>query len=200
ARGRGEPAGDVRPVGQRVPDAVGLARAVALDIALGTPAVGQVGPGGAVGDRQVVGQREVHLGGDRADRLGPRLYVRDVLRADAVDLQVVHAPGRVLLGERVDVLLGTGLGVVDVVHVLAVVVLLGLAGVRDVLGVEAGPRDRGVLQDRVGRDAGRDVETELQAQGVGRGQDAGHDPAGSKRQRGERYRQFLQPWTHRPSS
>src|SRR5262249_40738870 len=128
ARGRVEPRGDRRPPGQRVPDAVGLAGAVALHVALGTPAVGEVGPGAPAGEREVVGQREVHLRVDRADRLRPRLYVRGVLRTDTVDLQVVDAPRVVQLRERVDVLLGTGLGVVDVVHVLAVVVLLGLRG------------------------------------------------------------------------
>src|SRR2546421_269389 len=120
----------------------GLAVAVALDVALGTPAVGRLLPGAPVGERQVVGEREVDRPAGLPQRLVPRLYVGDVGGAYAVDLQVVHAPRGVEVRPRVHELLRARLGVVDEVHVLAVVVLLGLARVRDVLGVEARTLDR----------------------------------------------------------
>src|SRR6185312_735025 len=103
---------------------------------------------------------------DRASRLlqcgRPGLDVRDITRADAVDLDVVDAPGGELVRPGVDERLRTGPGVVDADHALAVIVLL--AGRRgDVVGVVAGALNGGVLSHRLLGDARRDVQAEQQA-------------------------------------
>ena len=102
---------------------------------------------------------------DCSQRRGPRLGVADVGVADAVELEVVHAPGRELVGPRVDERLCAGRAVVDALHAAAVVV--GLAGaVRDLIGRVRGALDRRVLGNGLVGDAGRDVEAELEAERV----------------------------------
>ena len=164
--GRGEAGRDVGPVGERIAAAVGARAAVALDVALGAPTVRQGTPGGGVGDGEIVGEGVVDRTARRPQRFVPGPYVGDVLAADAVDLEIVDAPRSELPGPGVDEFLGARLRVVDVVHVLAVVVLLQRRGVRDVRRVVRRALDRGVLQDGVLGDARGDVEAELQALGV----------------------------------
>src|SRR5581483_3924397 len=112
-----------------------------------------------------VGQFQVDRAAGLPQCRGPRLDVRDVAGAHTVDLHVVHAPGGELVRPGVDELLRARPGVVDADHALAVVVLLRCRG-GDVGGVVRGALDGRVAQHRLVRDAGRDVQAELQALGV----------------------------------
>src|SRR5581483_9901271 len=152
------------PAGQRVAAAAAFA-VVALDVAAGAPAVRVLLPGGRGGDGQVVGQLQVDRPTGLPQRRRPRLDVGDVARADAVDLDVVHAPGGELIRPRVDELLCAGLGVIDPYHALAVVVLLAGRG-RDFVDAVRGAQDVAVRHHGVLRTARSDVEAALEPVGV----------------------------------
>src|SRR5206468_10477629 len=109
------------PVGEREAAAVRAGAAIALDVAAGAPAVGELLPRRRAADGEVVRQLQVHRAAGLPQRLGPRLDVRDVGQADAVDLQVVRAPRGEQVRPRVDELLRARLGVVDADHAPAVV-------------------------------------------------------------------------------
>src|SRR6202034_3940652 len=134
-----EPGLHVGPVGERVAGPAGLA-AVALDVTAGAPPVGVLGPGRGVGDGQAVGQLKVNRATGLRQRGGPGLHVRDVERADAVELDVVHAPRGELVGPGVDERLRPGLAVVDALHAAAVVVVL-VHAVGDLIGGVGGALD-----------------------------------------------------------
>src|SRR5581483_10334542 len=99
-RDRREAALNARPLGQRVTRAIRAA--VALDVALRTPAVGVLRPGLGVGDVEVVRQLQVDLAAGLLQRLRPRLDVGDVAVTNTVDLDVVDAPRGELVRPRVD--------------------------------------------------------------------------------------------------
>jgi hypothetical protein len=153
--------GNVGPAGQRIASR----RAVALDVRAGAPAVGEPLPNPGVGDVEVVRQLEV----DRTSRLDqgtrPSHHVGDVEAPDAIELDVVDAPGGELVGPGVDERLSARLGVVDPHHAVAVVVELGRGG-GDVVGVIRRALNGRVLHDGLLRDARRDVEPELEAEVV----------------------------------
>ena len=163
AGGGVEPGRDVVPVGERV--AAAVRSAVALDVAAGAPAVGERRPGGAVVDVQAVGQLKQDGATALVQRRRPGLNVRRVGRADAVQLQVVHAPGGELVRPGVDEGLRAGLAEVDALHAAAVVVVLAVA-VGDLVGGVGGARDRRFVRDGLVGDPGCHVDAELQAQAV----------------------------------
>ena len=85
------------------------------------------------------------------ERLGPCLDVGNVEGANAVELEVVHAPGGELVGPGIDEVLRAGLAVIDADHAAAVVVVLPHRRLRDLVGGVAGglavrAEDRRVLR------------------------------------------------------
>ena len=110
------------------------------------------------------------------ERTRPRLNIGDIPIADAIELQIIHAPGREQLRPRIDKLLRSGTGVVDVIHRSPEVRHLGPARHGNIGGMKRGSFDRSVCRHGELGNSRCDIEAEFETKTMDIGAKSRHAP------------------------